>query len=200
VIALDASAASRALEIGRYVASGGGLILARGAASIGAFSALRPGTPGRAQSPPGPSSGPVSRRSLPLVPLVNLRNDAARLEQRGSLTATAARRHAMGRVLHQGYSDTWRWRMNGDDRSVEEHRAWWTNAVASVAHRDMRAWADTLDNAPLARLVATLGPSSAPRAQSLSSAAGSVPMWWLLAGLIAALLAEWASRRLRGAR
>lgn len=203
VVALDGSAASRASEIARYAASGGGVILAGSAGSLDAFTQIRAGAPGRAQSAPALESEPGSTtlRSLSVIPIASLRGDAIVLERRDGIIAAAARRHDAGRVLQEGYLDTWRWRMSGGDASPAEHRAWWTRAVASVAYAPHFASASNvvIDDAPVARLVEALGPSSG-RPGSALAAAGSVSLWWLFALLSFCLLAEWASRRLRGSR
>jgi hypothetical protein len=54
------------------------------------------------------------------------------------------------------------------------------------------------DAAPLAALYADLGAPSAAHAPSLRISAGL--RWWMFALLALLLLAEWTSRRLRGAR
>ena len=204
VIALDGTAASRASDIARYASSGGGVVLAGATGSLDAFAALRAGSPGRAIDPSilGSEPGSVDRGSLALVPIASVRNDAVSLERRDGSTVAAARRHGAGRVLQEGYLETWRWRMSGDDLSPSAHRAWWTGVVASVAYAPQaRASSDaTTDNAPYARLVEALGPSSDATPPGLSSAAGFVSLWLLFAILSLSLLAEWASRRLRGSR
>ena len=203
VIALDGSAASRAGEINRYVASGGGLVIAGAAAAIDGFGGLRPGAPGRIEAPAALSTeaGTTTLRSLAVYPVTQLKQDGIALERRGSLVLAAGRRHAAGRVLQQGYADTWRWRMSGGDASADEHRAWWTRAVASVAYApSIRApnGVDSLDAAPVANLVATLGAPTEAGGPGLASAATSISLWWLFAALTLCLMAEWASRRLRG--
>lgn len=204
VIALDGAAASRASEIVRYATSGGGVILAGTAATLDAFNAIRAGSPGRLEAGSALSSEPgaTTLASLSLTPITSLRSDAIALDRRGGSIAAAARRQGAGRVLQQGYMDTWRWRMGGGDAAPDEHREWWTRAVASVAYAPSIVSANRThaDNAPVARLVATLGSASTPQLPSLASAAGSVSLWLLFGMLAASLLAEWASRRLRGAR
>ncbi|MEP6508185.1 MAG: hypothetical protein ABJC63_08155 [Gemmatimonadales bacterium] len=204
VIALDASAAAHGAEIVRYVATGGGAIIAGLAASVESLSPLRAGAFGKIE--PGSSlltePGTVTLQSLSLMPLAGLKNDAVVLERRGGAIAAAARRYGGGRVVQVGYLDTWRWRMSGADTSVAAHRKWWTHAVAGVAYAPVAdlTVTPTTDDAPVARLLQSLGgPSPAPRA-SLASAAGSVSLWWLFAILSISLLAEWISRRTRGAR
>ena len=205
VIALDGSSASRASEIKRYVASGGGLILAGNSAFLEAFAQLRPATPGRVNAPASLTSENqlTTLRSLSVVPAASIKPGAVVLERRGGTTVLAARRHVAGRVLHQGYLETWRWRMSGGDESVNEHRAWWTHAAASVAYAPAVAASTrnaSRDDAPLASLVADLGPPSSISGPSLVSTAAAVPLWWLFIALAGCLLGEWASRRLRGAR
>ncbi|MEO8192619.1 MAG: hypothetical protein ABI681_02130 [Gemmatimonadales bacterium] len=203
IVVLDGSATSRAGDIARYVSSGGGLILAASAGGLDAFSPLRAGSTGRVVGGAVLASEPgaTSLRSLPLIPIASLRVDAIALDRRDGSIAAAARRHGAGRVLQLGYVDTWRWRMSGGDASFAEHRAWWTRSVASVAYAPrVRTVSKQLDDAPVARLIGALGsPSSRPPA-SLATAAGLVSLWWLFSLLAFCLLAEWTSRRLRGAR
>ena len=202
VIALDAAAAFRASDIARYVSSGGGLILAGTAGSLEAFTSLRAGSTGNVQTPSALEAEPGSAtlKSLSLLPIASLKADAIRLESRDGFAAIAARRHDSGRVLQEGYIDTWRWRMSGGDSSPAEHREWWTKAVSSVAYAPVvREAFISSDNAPVARLVAALGPSS-QTTTSLASHARSISLWLLFAILSLSLLAEWASRRLRGSR
>jgi hypothetical protein len=204
VIALDGVAASRATEIARYATSGGGVILAGATGSLDAFAAIRPGTTGRVQSPSAIESEPgaTTLASLSIVPIAGLRGDAIALERRNGVIAAAARRAGSGRVLQEGYVDTWRWRMGGGDDSPAQHRAWWTKAVATVAYAPHypREVATVSNPAPVAGLVESLGPPSTATGQSLANAAGSISLWLLFAILSISLLAEWASRRLRGSR
>ena len=203
VVAVDGTAASRAGEITRYVASGGGLVIAGTAASIDGLGAVRAASPGRALGSTVNESedAPVTLGSLGAVPAAGLKPDAITLERRGNLVVSAARRHGAGRVLQQGHLDTWRWRMAGGDASLAEHRDWWTKAVAGVAYapRIQGATADPgYDAAPVARLVGTLGPPTTGQGASLASTAQSISLWWLAAALALCLLGEWSSRRLRG--
>jgi hypothetical protein len=191
--------------LARYVASGGGLILAGNAASNDAFALLRVGTTGRVKSAPMTQSGKgTTLRSLPLAPLVGLPRDAVVLERRDEDVAVAARRHVAGRVLQIGYVDSWRWRMSGGETSVADHRAWWTHAVASVAYAtrisNPLATDSALDGAPFAKLIASLGQPVAHLTVIGAPLSASISAKWLLALLAMCLLAEWTSRRLRGAR
>jgi hypothetical protein len=89
--------------------------------------------------------------------------------------------------------------MVGGDAGLEAHREWWADLVANVAHvgRTPRATDGPVDEAPLAHLVARLGPPSPPPA-NIDPRRG-IPASWQFALFCAALLLEWASRRLRGA-
>ena len=203
VIALDASAASRASDIARYASSGGGVVLAGTAASVEAFAPIRAGSVGRIQSPSATEgeAGAVTAASLSVAPVVSLRPDATVLASENGLVTSAARRHGAGRILQTGYIDTWRWRMSGGPSSPAEHRQQWTRAVASVAYAPtVRSSRTVTDNAPIAGLTAALGPSSQQPGPTLASAAGSISLWLLFAILSLSLLGEWASRRLRGSR
>jgi hypothetical protein len=204
VVALDAAAAPFANGIVDFVHSGGGLILAPAAASLDAFSPLRAGAVGRvAPNTAIAQAGAVDRTSLPLAPLTSLRGDAVAIERRGPSIAIAALRVGAGRVLQLGYEDTWRWRMAGGDQSVREHRQWWTDRVSSVAHASMitreRNAVAPIDPAPLASLVSALGPSSVVEASAGFATARLQRMLLLFTVLALALIAEVASRRLRGA-
>lgn len=219
VIALDASAAPYGSAIAQYVASGGGLVIASGAAAIRSFTQLRAGPPGRidASTMLASEPGATTLKSLSLAPIAAIRADAIILDRRDGVIAAAARRHIAGRVVQHGYADTWRWRMSGGDRSVADHRAWWTRAISSVAYAPrvgrsdidgMPASADStsrsmqppIDSAPYARLIESLGPPSQDPEESLMTVSGSTSLWWLFVLLSACLLAEWTSRRLRGSR
>ena len=80
------------------------------------------------------------------------------------------------------------------------HREWWAGLVSAVAYAPIAARPAGFgsDNAPAAALFGALGPMTAnpggPR-----EPAGRRDQTWLFALIVAALLAEWASRRLRGA-
>jgi hypothetical protein len=131
-----------------------------------------------------------------------MKSDALPLERRGGSIAVAARRFGNGRVVQSGYLDTWRWRMSGGENSVGEHRKWWTSALAGVAYAPVvtTTVSAATDNAPVARLIESLGkPTSAAKAP-LASTAASISLTWLFAILSLSLLAEWVSRRTRGVR
>ncbi|MBI3792258.1 MAG: hypothetical protein HY275_15460, partial [Gemmatimonadetes bacterium] len=207
VIALDQAAAARAGAIAQFVRSGGGLILGPEAATLPAFAELLPGTAGaRRASAAITVSARDPRRALPLVPLATLGPGATALEHRDDAVAVAARRLGAGRVVYEGYDDSWRWRMTGPEGAREAHRRWWAALVAAASPEPFPratlpgAGAVRSADAPLARMVATLGAPGLPREPtSAPDAEGDgAPGWWGALAL-AALLAEWASRRLRGA-
>lgn len=108
----------------------------------------------------------------------------------------------MGRALQIGYEDTWRWRMTGGDGAVADHRAWWTGLVSNVAYapRIPRATANgvAVDEAPMVDLVQAIGKASTATSRSVLAGTTSDWMALLFVLLSLALLAEIASRRLRG--
>jgi hypothetical protein len=105
-----------------------------------------------------------------------------------------------GRVVQLGYDETWRWRLAGTGDAPAAHRDYWSAVVTAAAYRAAKpiATANVNDAAPLASLYADLGAPSVPRAAPLHISAGL--RWWMFALLALLLLAEWTSRRLRGAR
>ncbi len=204
VIALDHSASAYASDIVRFAGSGGGVIISAAASGLESLSLLRAGSAGRVDVPLAITSGPgsVTLQSLSILPVIAMKSDALPLERRGANVAVAARRFGSGRIAQLGYLDTWRWRMSGGENSVAEHRKWWTSAVAGVAYAPAvtQAAHGLADNAPVTRLIETLGHPTADAKVPLTSAAGSVSLSWLFAILSLTLLAEWISRRTRGVR
>jgi hypothetical protein len=202
VIAVDSSAAPAASRIAAYVRAGGGLVIVGSAARV--FRPLDSGTPGPRLRNDGVLSDTAPRRSLGLYPVTALVPAAVVLERRGDAVAVAARRVGQGRVVQVGYDDTWRWRMAGGDSSVARHRAWWAAIVASAAYapRTARATPSDVDAAPLVHLVEALGRPASPTPAVGSARPPFDPTRspWVFGALLAALLAEWASRRLRGRR
>ena len=208
IVALDATAASHAGAITAFVRAGGGLVLGPDAAANDAFGDMRAGAPGPRIAPTVLTvSESEPRRALPFAPINSLAAGAQALERRGDQVALAARRWGAGRVVQVGYEDTWRWRMTGPDGAREAHRRWWAGVIASASpERGTEATlgdhlAVSTADAPLARMVLDLG---APDPALLARAA--IPAddprelgWWWGALALASLLAEWASRRLRGA-
>ena len=204
VIALDHSAGNRASEIVRFASTGGGVIIGAAASGLESLAPLRAGSAGRVDVPSAISSEPgsVTLQSLSVVPVAAMKGDALVLERRGGNVAVAARRFGNGRVVQAGYLDTWRWRMSGGENSVGEHRKWWTSAVAGVAYAPpvTTTVSGIADNAPVARLIESLGKPASAGKGPLDSTTASISLWWLFAILSLSLLAEWISRRTRGVR
>lgn len=201
VVVLDTTARRWGDDIARFVANGGGVVIAGSAAAIPALRAIAPGGVGRyIAAPAGASLDSAPRRALGVHPVVLRASDGLALERHGSLVTLAARRHRLGRVLQLGHDDTWRWRMAGGDGAPADHREWWTGLVRSVAHVSAPGRPDgpsVTDAAPVAHLLDALGAQSAGVSSSAPSRA-ALP-WWMLALGAALLLTSWGSRRLRGA-
>jgi hypothetical protein len=204
VVALDNSVAPYADRLVGFARSGGGVVLAPAAATIGAIAPIRSGGVGDGTAPAQVAniSGSITRGTLVMAPITQPRSDAIPLERRSEAVAVAARRFGAGRVVQSGYEDTWRWRMAGAETSVRDHREWWTELVSNVAYAPRVALpplTDDADAAPVAELVSALGP---PRAEGDVARAGlrrSHWLAWMFALMAIALIAEVASRRLRGA-
>lgn len=203
VIVADSTAANAAGRLVAYVHSGGGLVLAGSAAAIPGLRDLLPGTTGMlvpsTPTEPADSLAPAAMRRLGLLPISGLRGDAVPLEMRDRDVAVAARRVGPGRVVQSGYLDTWRWR-TGSASGEGAHRDWWAGLVSAVAYAPLADRPAGLgsDNAPAAALFNALGPMTANPAAHREPA-GPGDRTWLFALIVVALLAEWASRRLRGA-
>jgi hypothetical protein len=201
VVVLDAPSGAATSAIARYVRSGGGAIIGGAAASDGALATVAAGRTGRRTRPSSIAfADDAPRHALAFLAIVP-RADAIALEERDGRVAVAGRRVEVGRVVQLGYDETWRWRLGGGAQAVDAHRAWWSALVSSVARRAVGALPRDPrdDDAPLARLVDALGVPSAS-AGSMAAGARWVPSPVLLFALVgASLLAELASRRLRGA-
>lgn len=203
VIVTDSTSANAsAASLARFVRAGGGLILAGEAAASGAL-ALRAITGARVQRVEEPETesfeGHEPTHALPLFALSAIASDASLLEDREGTPAIVARRVEAGRVMQVGYAETWRWRMQGEGRSVEEHRLYWSRLAGLVARGEARPaalLADARDAAPLAALVHAIGPPSEADASAVAS--GPTFPTWLGPIILLALLAEWGSRRRRG--
>jgi hypothetical protein len=92
--------------------------------------------------------------------------------------------------------------MAGGDEAVRDHRTWWTGLVSSVAYAPRvarEADATLIDEAPIAGLVASIGPATSERARATLSGSQSDWIAWLFMLLALSLIGEIASRRLRGA-
>ena len=202
VVALDSTAARDARQIEEFVREGGGLVLAGDAARSPAFARLAAGRVGarvRAAAISFTDSAP--RRALGFNPIVEPASGAVPLESRDSTLVAAARRVGAGRVVQVGYDETWRWRLQGGEGSPEAHRAWWTAVVGSAAYRaahGVRVDSGSLDPAPVAATFAALGDPTTLEPSTSTIPAGNALRRWMLLLLFATLLAEWASRRLRG--
>jgi hypothetical protein len=205
VIALDNSVTPYAERIVAFARNGGGVVLGPGAAAVAAMASLRSGGVGDGSAPAqvANASGSITRGTLVMAPIVQPRSDAIPLEKRSETVAVAARRFGAGRVLQSGYEDTWRWRMAGAESSVRDHRRWWTELVSNVAYAPritLPNRALDTDAAPVAYLVSALGPSTERADVARSGLNPSHWGSWLFALLSLALIAEVASRRLRGSK
>lgn len=209
VIALDSSAWTSASAIAAFVRSGGGLVLFPDAARGSALSAVRIGVPGGPLAGvPGAFALDAPREGLRMRPILSARSDAVILERStrpGTPVAMAAFRLGSGRVVQVGWENSWEWRMLGGENAVAEHRDWWRGLLHRTAHVSVAAPVAALplpgERAPYADLVARLGaPVEEPPAGIAADRTPSPPPPWLFAVAALALLAEWWSRRLRGAR
>lgn len=192
VVALDAAAAGSAGAIERYVAAGGGAILAGVATRLPAFSRITPAS-ASARRTAEPRSGFV---------LGSVKADAVLLESRGEGPMLTARRSGSGRVVASGYDETWKWRMGRAGDAPTAHREWWTALVSAVAYAPPSGRRDSAaagDPVPVAALTAAIGPPSDPERSPAAPGSRMPPVWMLFVVLLAALLGETVSRRLRGA-
>jgi len=92
--------------------------------------------------------------------------------------------------------------MSGGDDGLRDHRHWWAGMVSSVAYasRLPRVTANSApdDPAPLADLVASVGPgNSSGLISGLTGSSANLAVW-LFVIFAAALIGEVASRRTRG--
>ncbi|MCU0647039.1 MAG: hypothetical protein MUF00_03550 [Gemmatimonadaceae bacterium] len=203
IVALDSTAAPLIGPITTFVRAGGGLVLGGEALGHPAFGILRPGVLGPRREPTTlviDSAAP--RRALPLLPVRRLTSNAVALERDQRDIALSARRFEGGRVVAVGVHDSWRWRMSGPAGSVDAHRRWWSDVV-SAAHGEINPRGaprvESFD-APLVSMIAALGPAErGPLGVSGDGPRPATPWRWI-AVAITALLLEWATRRLRGAR
>ena len=199
VIALDSSATAFGPAIARFVGQGGGLVASGEALWVESIRALAPGRAGTRL--PGRillAGDSVRPRDLPLRPLALTRRDAVILDHQPAGAALVARRAGAGRVLAVGYDESWRWRMLGGASGLKAHRHWWSAAAGSVAPERADVGSAGTDAAPLASLVAALGPPSSSASTEARRGRESLPLL-LLVFIAGCLLAETASRRFRGA-
>lgn len=207
VIALDTTAAAEGVGIARYVRSGGGLILAGSASLAPALARLAPARAGsRYQASARLASRTTSLATLGYHALEDLSAGAVTLYTGEGGVAVAAHRLGAGRVVQAGHDETWRWRMTGGDEGLPAHRTWWAGLVGAAAYAPVAPTASAStrasvgDGAPLASLFAMLGPPRAAIAPRVNAPVrGTAFESAVFALAVMALLAEWASRRLRGA-
>ena len=199
LIAIDSTVATLGTTVERFVRAGGGLVIAGPAALAKNIASIAPGSILARTRPNVRPTDTVRLGSTGFYP-VSLKGDGIALEKRPDGIAVAAHRVGAGRVIQVGYDDSWRWRMAGASGSERAHREWWSRVVSSVAFAPaafVNESRDAFGAAPVAFLSDVLGP-----ARALSSAVPSPPIdrRWLIALMMALLLIEWASRRLRGLR
>jgi hypothetical protein len=198
VIAVDTLLRGVGRDIDRYVRSGGGLILA-GSSSLAASAApLAPGMLGPRLRPAVLPADTIGLGATGFYPVASLARDAIALERRAGGVAIAVRRVGAGRVMQVGYDDSWRWRMAGGPGSDAAHRDWWSRLVSSVAYAPPFGDQAGTSTAPLAAMVARLGPSRPLPASARGASLVDRRIYMTL--IIILLLAEWGSRRLRGLR
>lgn len=224
VVVLDSMAVDAA-AVARFVTRGGGLVLGGDALRVPSLAMLRPA---RTIELRGAIAGglltEMPRRGLDAWEL-DLSPTAVVLEvDRGDHAhdepALVARRVGAGRVVAMPYRESWRWRLQGGDDGLMEHRAWWQAAVTAAIGTtngmpgESAATRESFPGqaAPYADLVARLGAADARVWQAVPSTTvgdervrrDDIPVllrpWVLLLFTAAALLAEWTSRRLRGTR
>ena len=201
VVALDSSAADFTAAIVRFVAQGGGLVAGGSATTLDAFRPLLPARsdtrrPGRILL----ADDSVTPSDLPMRSLASLRADAVSLARERSGVTLAARRAGLGRALAVGYDESWRWRMLGGQSGLGAHRRWWSRTVGSVAPEHGRVQGAGADAAPRAAIVDALGPPSSRDLTGVHAPADATLPRMALLLVVAALLAETASRRFRGVR
>ncbi|MGQ0715088.1 MAG: hypothetical protein ACT4PJ_15415 [Gemmatimonadaceae bacterium] len=201
VVVLDAPSSAASSAVARYARQGGGVVLTGASASA---PPLRTIAPGRVGVRVRPSSlvfaEDAPRRALGFLAIAP-EGDAVVVEAQAGRVAVAARRADLGRVVQVGYDESWRWRLGGGANALDAHRAWWSTLVSGVAYRAAVPVpaASAGDPAPLSALVHTLGLPEARAAGGTTGAGWSPPSALLFALVATLLLAEIASRRLRGA-
>ena len=205
VVVVDSTAAPSAAAIARYARSGGGVVLVGSAARMAALAPVAPGSVGRRiAGVAGAVASTSPRNGLGAFGIASPRADAVVLESRDAVALVAARRVEAGRVVQSGYDETWRWRMSGGDEAVRAHRDWWSHLVGAVAYAALQPVASegdfARDEAPLAALHAALGPPVPWVAPVTTDRDPTQATRILFTIAVGALLLEWVSRRLRGAR
>ena len=204
LVAIDSTISTLGASVERFVRAGGGLVLAGPAASAKNVASLAPGAIAQRTRPNVKPTDTVRLGSTGFYP-VALKDDGIALEKRTDGIAVAARRVGAGRVIQIGYDDSWRWRMAGVSGSERAHREWWSRIIASVAYAPVvrvspapgAPAVSTAATAPVVALTDRLGP---PRVLASDIPSPPVDRRWLITLMMLLLLAEWASRRLRGMR
>ena len=209
VIVLDSGVvSSRVLDA--FLAQGGGVVIAGDALrdpALARVAGVR--IVGQRNPIAGALLTDTPKRGLAEFQLVAT-SPAIDIEHEGAATTVFATRRGIGRVVASGYRAMWHWRMEGADASTADHRRWWNGLVGAVAaatdtsELSARTIAtfDGLpgDAAPVADLLAQLGPAMRDDARIPRASRDFWPSAWLLIIIaMTALLTEWALRRLRGA-
>ena len=199
IVVIDSVSPLVAETIQRFVNEGGGLVVSGPGLR---HPALRSLLPRQSQQSPGALGGlfGLTPRLGLKARALGIRTNTVVFERRGALAVIGAMRFGSGRIVTSGYDDTWRVRMVSPNESApREHREWWSSLVGSAAlTRIVRRDTPPLDESPFAATVASLGAPVAPG--KLPAGDSRFPWDAVLAALAGgALLAEWLSRRLRGA-
>jgi hypothetical protein len=200
VIVLDSLSPAVAQRIRSYVISGGGLVVTSSAWNTSQLRDILPGARA-AYLAEKPGTGPDTPQTLAATS-ITAGGGAVTLDSRARAPVVAAGRSAAGRVVMVGYEDTWRWRMAGPPGSDDAHRSWWARLVSSVAYSPYhpREGDMELNDAPIARLTAALGPQASDAGTASAIIRGTSGSVALLALVFLLFLGETASRRLRGSR
>ena len=198
VIIFDSAAVTNVGAVVKYVNDGGGLIVGGAAARMEQLASTLPGRAGQRTAPRQRLRDTADVEGA-RYPIVAMRRDALVLERTDSVITVAARRAGAGRVIQLSDEETWRRRMQRSEGSVAAHRDWWTRIVGAVAYVP-RVYTTTeqADAAPVASLIAALGEPASTSLATLPKR-DTKPEPWLFGIAAVALIAEWASRRWRGA-
>lgn len=198
VVVMDSLSPAEAAGVAAYARRGGGVVIVADAAAAALRGIAPAAISGRQRAASLTMRDDAPREALSFSRLTPDAR-AVVLERRGTAVAAAARRVGAGRVVQLGYDDTWRWRFAAADGAPEAHAAYWNAIVSAAAYRPADSAATIVepgDPAPLASTVLALGPSRelvASRIQARGPFAAIA-----FAVLLAALLLEWTSRRIRG--
>ena len=211
VIVLDSGVVGKD-ALTRFVRQGGGVILSGDALGASATASLRPASiVGVRSAVPGALLTDAPRQGLdafalrPAARAIVLQQESGGVKREPSVVAW---RIGAGRVIAIAYRETWRWRMEGTDDGIDEHRKWWSALVSATAFvpKDSSTAGDATvathfpgNAAPYADLVARLGAPSPPPASHITPPSSPSKLWVLFVLASVALLTEWSLRRLRGA-